>query len=286
MLQLLRFAVIGLCVAVSAVALSAHFGLVAAPLAGTARAGTDAAQAATLARPATATPAPFTEITRSHLTERYADIDRNYAPDPWQGTRHVSPEGVVWWGAGPGSGARRPMVLLLHGAGRDGRSMVDMWHETAEKAGLVLVAPDYAALPESPLGLYDPAAALDALRHAATLYAVDPSRVYLFGHSRGGIAAQLWANRVAGPWRAVAVHAGTLPAELPRPVTDGVAVRHYLGSVDATFPFPAGRASAQAMAAAGHPFELVRLEGHTHWFYATGEEIAADAWAWMARAGG
>ncbi|CTQ49805.1 hypothetical protein [Jannaschia donghaensis] len=44
-----------------------------------------------------------------------------------------------------------------------------------------------------------------------------------------------------------------------------------------------GRDSAAALASAGHPFDLVRLEGHSHWFYESGEAIAADAWKWMGR---
>ena len=282
MLNLVRLLLMGACAAVATLAFGAHLGLIDAPMAATLRAADRADAPGAVPRPAAATPAPLTELTRSHLTERHADIDPDWAPDPAQGTRRVTPRGHAWWGAGPTEGAPRPVVLLLHGAGRDGRSLIDMWHETAEAQGLILVAPDYGDRPESPEGLYDPAVALDALAHAATLHPVDGDRIVVFGHSRGGIAAQLWANRVAGPWRAVAVHAGTLPADLPRPVADGVPVRHYLGSADATFPFLEGRASARAMAAAGHPFELVRLEGHSHWLYATGEAIAADAWTWLA----
>jgi predicted esterase len=224
--------------------------------------------------------APFRAFETAEFTSWTASPD--YTPDAAQGTRHVTANGTVWWCHGPSGGDPRPVVILLHGAGRTGHSMVDMWHETAERHGLVLVAPDFDAVDGWSGGDPDPRAAMDALAHAATLHPVDMDRVVLFGHSRGGIAAQAWANRWNGPWRAAAAHAGTLPAGMVRTVSDGVPVRHYLGSYDLTFPFGPGEESARAMAAAGHPFDLVRLDQHTHWFYETGEDIAEDAWGWFA----
>lgn len=126
-------------------------------------------------------------------------------------------------GASPKLGAPQPVVVLLHGANRTGHSMVDIWHEVAEAQGLP-----------------DPSAVKAILAQARTLYAADPERLFLFGHSKGGIAAQVWANRTVAPWKAVGVYAG-------------------------------------------NPVDLVRLEGHNHWFYDMGEAIAADAWTWMAQ---
>ncbi len=205
-----------------------------------------------------------------------------YSPDPTQGTRYKTESGVVWWGTGPRTGSPRPVIVLMHGAGRTGHSMVDMWYETAQAENLILVAPNFDRVPGWSEGLPDIRAALAALAQAQTIHPIDPNQIFLFGHSRGGIAAQLWANRFDGPWRALAVHGGTLPAQLARPVDEGIPIRHYLGSVDHIFPYGPGRDSAAALARAGHPFDLVRLELHTHWFYDIGEDIAAHAWTWFA----
>lgn len=161
--------------------------------------------------------------------------------------------------------------------------MIDMWHEVAEAQDIVLIAPDLSGVAGWDKGLPDPRAVGAMLAQAQQIYAADPAQMFLFGHSRGGIAAQVWANRTAAPWQAVAVHAGTLPADAVGPAPRPVPIRHYLGSVDRTFPFGPARDGAAAMAQAGHPFDLVRLEGHNHWFYNTGEAIAADAWDWMAQ---
>jgi poly(3-hydroxybutyrate) depolymerase len=38
--------------------------------------------------------------------------------------------------------ARAPLVMLLHGFGHDGRSLLDPWKKLASQEGLVLVAPN------------------------------------------------------------------------------------------------------------------------------------------------
>ena len=40
--------------------------------------------------------------------------------------------------------APAPLLLLLHGSGRDGMSQIDEWKALAEKEGIILVAPDSA----------------------------------------------------------------------------------------------------------------------------------------------
>lgn len=39
-------------------------------------------------------------------------------------------------------GTPAPLLMLLHGAGRDGRSLVEKWTKLAEKEGIILVGPD------------------------------------------------------------------------------------------------------------------------------------------------
>ncbi|MEM9794898.1 MAG: hypothetical protein AAF919_00300 [Pseudomonadota bacterium] len=223
--------------------------------------------------------ARFVETGTATLTRFEAGAE--YVPEPDQGTLHRGPGGLVWWGWGPTGDTRRPTVVLLHGPGRTGESMVDMWRETAERQGLVIVAPNLGNLPGWEFGRPDPRAVAIALDAAAEIYPVDKGRVALFGHSRGAIAAQVLANQYSGPWKAVAVHGGTLPLNYVAPAARPLPIRHYLGSVDQSFPYATALESGAALADAGHPFELVRLHGHDHWFYEAGEDIAAHAWGWL-----
>src|SRR5436190_16054291 len=75
-----------------------------------------------------------------------------------------------------------PLIVMLHGSGRNGNSLVEKWKDLAAKEGLIIVGPD-AANPsgwnypgDGPEFLHD---VVESLR---TKYSIDPKRIYLFGH--------------------------------------------------------------------------------------------------------
>lgn len=178
-----------------------------------------------------------------------------------------------------GADGPRRSLLLLHGAQRTGQSMLDMWRAAADRSGMVLIAPD--ALGEGWSPETDPPQLLiEALNAAAGRVALAPDGVAMFGHSSGGMLAQLYGNRLAGPWRAVATHGAALPAaSLQNPAAAPVPMRLYIGAGDHLFP---PRQTAEALAAAGHPAEMIVITGHTHWYYTMGPWIADDCLDWMA----
>jgi acetyl esterase/lipase len=95
--------------------------------------------------------------------------------------------------------------------------------------------------------------------------------------------AQEVLNRAeAGLWQAAAVHAGFAGGVRVGAARAAAPFRVYLGSEDHIFSVAAARESAEAMAAHGHPAELLVIPGHTHWFYEIGPDIAEHAWAWFA----
>ena len=173
-----------------------------------------------------------------------------------------------------------PMVILFPGAGRRPMSMIDMWQEVAREEGLILVALPW---PGSGDAAEDPRAAeLHSVMEAAgRIYDIDQERVILFGQSAGGVRAQVVANRVRGPWRAAASHAGHVVPAWIQPIQNAVPVRHYLGSSDGIFSPANSRIAGQAAARAGHDHELIIIPGHTHWYYEIGPSISRDAWDWF-----
>ena len=87
-----------------------------------------------------------------------------------------------------GTAGPAPLVLLLHGAGEDGRDGLALLREQADRAGLILLAPTSRAPTwDFIVGGYGPdVAAIDrALQWAFSSYAVDPSRVAVGGYSDG-----------------------------------------------------------------------------------------------------
>lgn len=233
--------------------------------------------------PATHSAGRFTETDRSDLRPRPAET-LEYKPDATATATHrlirgFQPRSYSVYDGGAGDAAR-PVVILFHEAGRTPLSMIDMWQDTADAEGLLLIAIAADETQWSP----DEAEAvivLDMIDDARGRYPVDEGRILLFGHASGAIMAQYLANSILGPWQAAAVHGGTLPLELIRPREGAVPIRHYLGGSDATFASYDARLSGQALAEAGHDFDLALIPGHTHWLYVGGPAFAADAWAWF-----
>jgi phospholipase/carboxylesterase len=81
-----------------------------------------------------------------------------------------------------------PLLLLLHGAGGEGRQLVDLFAETAEAKGYLVLSPDSRGRTwDVIMGGYGPDVAFidRALRLAFERFAVDPARVAVGGFSDG-----------------------------------------------------------------------------------------------------
>ena len=173
-----------------------------------------------------------------------------------------------------------PVVILLHGAGRKGLSMIDMWQDVARQNGIVLIAPDSQAKSWDVSDLTQ-SVLEDMLTTVSATRPIDRNQIYLFGHSDGAIYAAYLINRRLGPWRAAALHAGFGPAEGYLPAQTAKPIRLYLGDRDHIFVMSKAEAAAKALARAGHAITIQRIPDHTHWFYAAGPKIARDAWQWF-----
>jgi len=100
-----------------------------------------------------------------------------------------------------------PLLLLLHGSGRDGMSQIDAWKNLAEKEGVILVAPDSANSREWAFPADGPDFLHDVVEAVRAKYPVDGKRLYLFGHSAGAVFGLY--NGIMDP--------GTLPPWLSTP---------------------------------------------------------------------
>ena len=237
-----------------------------------------------------AAPGAVTETLRPDLSGGTADPAPDYVPDyaaslPAMAQRlDLTFDGVarhVWLLAPPPAGPLPvPAVVLLHGSGRDGAAMIDMWQGVAAH-GALLIAPDamdpqvWNPQTDSPQFL----AAVLAMVQATHPY--DAAQVYLYGHSGGARYALYLATCTAGPWAAVAVHAGTLPDCAPRRAQAHVPVLLQIGDADALFPLADVRQTAATLARAGHAVVLHVIPRHGHWFYDVGPGLAADAWVFF-----
>ncbi|MEM8796889.1 MAG: alpha/beta fold hydrolase [Pseudomonadota bacterium] len=182
---------------------------------------------------------------------------------------------------------KKPAIILLHGSGRSGVSVVDMWQSVANRYDLVLIAPD--SLSGSVWSTTaDPTSLFRAIiADAVDRFGVDPQRVYLFGHSAGGVYATLLALEENSPFRAIATHGGFpsvgMVGHLSNHGRRKPPIRHYLGDMDHIFSVDRARAVGNRMKEAGYSTELVLIPNHTHWYYEIGPQINERIWQFFKR---
>ena len=177
-----------------------------------------------------------------------------------------------------------PLLVLLHGSGRNGLSLADRWKDLAKKERVVLAGPDavdsggWNMGPDGPDFLHDLVEELKARRP------IDPRRVYLFGHSAGAIHGLMMAILESEYFAAGAFHAGALPPDAqpfvgraPRKIPMAV----WVGTNDPFFPLPAVRATRDLLVAGGFPATLTEIKGHTHDYYGRAAELNRQAWTFL-----
>jgi poly(3-hydroxybutyrate) depolymerase len=183
--------------------------------------------------------------------------------------------------------APSPLIVLLHGSGRNGLSLVEKWKDLAKKEKVILVGPDASdpqswRIPEDgPAFVYELVEALKAR------YPVNGRRMYLFGHSAGAGQALYLSLFESEYFAATAVHAGALQGsqfnQLIERAKRKIPIAIFVGTNDNFFPLPVVRATRDALNAQGFNSELTEIKGHTHWYYDRAPEINRSAWEFLKR---
>lgn len=181
-------------------------------------------------------------------------------------TRTISAGGLnrtyyIYAPASASSGQPAPMVLAFHGGGGGATQFAQRMDlvNMAERYGMVLVLPQGAGRPGArngkggswnadsitPSGYAEnnnvnDLAFVDALlRSVPSSYAVDRSRIYAIGFSKGGMMAYRAACVLNGQITAIAAVSATLSsADCPNP--QGVSVLHIHGTDDRNVPLGGG----------------------------------------------
>lgn len=177
-----------------------------------------------------------------------------------------------------------PLIVFLHGSGRNGAILLDKWKDTAKKEGIILAGPD--SFDSRQWNMIDdgPDFVHDLVDVVTAQHPVDPRRVYLFGHSAGAIHGLMFALLESQYFAAAAVHAGALPAETygyGDMAARKIPVAIWVGTNDAFFPLAAVRATRDALVQRGFAVQLTEIRGHTHDYYSRSSEINKAAWAFL-----
>ena len=177
-----------------------------------------------------------------------------------------------------------PVVLLLHGSGRDGLSLMDKWKDLGVKEGIVLVAPNANSSEGWNVPIDGPDFLHDLLSEIKAKYSIDSRRMYLFGHSAGAGFALYMSLYESEYFAAAAIHAGALrhnDAPIVEQASRKIPFHIAVGDVDPFFPLVAVRATRDLLVKNGFQVELVEMKGHNHWYYDLAPQINAAAWEFL-----
>lgn len=176
------------------------------------------------------------------------------------------------------------ILIALHGAGRTGASMIDMWKAIAEKYAFIIIAPD--GIGKNWKFERDEHLLIDAIIKRENLSLQNSTKnLYLFGHSNGAKQAIYTAALHPEIYNKVAVHGGALPniiskkrkTQLLKPLN----VAMFLGDSDEIFSVASGRATDDVLTYHGASSRLYIIKDHNHWYYHDAHQINEYIWRYF-----
>lgn len=177
-----------------------------------------------------------------------------------------------------------PLVVTLHGSGRNGLSLVEKWKDIAATEGLIIVGPD-AQNSEGWFVPQDGPDFLHALVEALKAkYPINPRRVYLFGHSAGASMGLYMSLYESEYFAATAVHAGSLRPQTYPLISFAkrkIPIFIMVGTRDQFFPLAEVRATRDELIKHGLTVQLTEIANHDHWYYDLAPKINRNAWDFL-----
>ena len=181
--------------------------------------------------------------------------------------------------------APAPLVVLLHGSGHNGRSLIDKWQDLAEKEGFIIAGPDSEDPSAWVLGKDGPDFLHDLVEALKSKHPINPRRVYLFGHSGGAVFGLVMSTVASEYFAAVAVHAGAFRSkteiEMISNVKRKIPISIWVGTCDPFFSLLEVRATRDAFGAKDIVVQVNEIPGHDHNYYGIAGRINASAWDFL-----
>jgi predicted esterase len=185
------------------------------------------------------------------------------------------------------SSASVPLIVLLHGSGRNGFSLMEKWKELASREGIIIAGPDSRDSQGWQIPGDGPGFIHELVQTLRAKHPINPRRVYLFGHSAGAVFALNLSMMESEYFAAAAVHAGSWRTEKELSARDYAKRKTPLaiivGDRDTFFPLPSVKATEGALKERGFSVEVKVMKGHDHWYYDLAPQINRDAWDFLKR---
>jgi predicted esterase len=184
----------------------------------------------------------------------------------------------------PASDGPLPVVVLLHGSGRNGGIMVDLWKDLAAREHFIVAALDAYDSAGWDIKMDPPSVLHAVVDQVEAKHAVDRNRIYLFGNSSGAEYALLLAILDSHYFAAIALHAGALPPGYNKLFSYAgrrLPVAIWVGDRDLLFPLDSVIATKKEFEANGFPIKLSVIPNHDHNYYEISDRINAAAWDFL-----
>jgi poly(3-hydroxybutyrate) depolymerase len=180
--------------------------------------------------------------------------------------------------------APAPLLLLLHGSGRDGMSQIDEWKALAEKEGIILVAPDSANSREWSMNTDGPEFLHDVVEAVRAKHSIDGTRLYIFGHSAGAVFALYMGVMESRYFAAAGVHAGAMGEDFYPYLDLGkrkIPISIWVGTEDPYFKLPMVKATQEELNKHGFDAKVTEMKGHDHNYYAVSKDLNPKIWDFL-----
>jgi poly(3-hydroxybutyrate) depolymerase len=180
--------------------------------------------------------------------------------------------------------APAPLLITLHGSGRNGKILLDHWQKLAEKEGIVLAGPDSTDTRMWSYPVDGPELLRDIVEAAKKKTSIDPRRVYLFGHSAGAGFALEMSLIESVYFAATAIHAGALPlSDFPviETASRKIPISIQVGTEDQYFPLADVRRTRDELVKNGFPVVMREIKFHDHDYYRMSRDINEEAWGFL-----
>jgi poly(3-hydroxybutyrate) depolymerase len=181
-------------------------------------------------------------------------------------------------------GSPVPLIVMLHGSGRVGMSLVEKWKDLAKKENFIIAGPDSSNSQGWGMPQDGPDFLRDLVEELKRKYPINSRRVYLFGHSAGAIFALETSLMESEYFAATAIHAGALAPddrELIQMAKRKIPMFIQVGDSDQSFPLKAVRATRDLLNQNGFAVELTEIPKHDHWYYDLAPKINLAAWEFL-----
>jgi phospholipase/carboxylesterase len=178
-----------------------------------------------------------------------------------------------------------PLVVTLHGSGRDGRPLVELFRDVASKQGFIVVGPDATDRRGWQVPADGPAFLYFLIEAVKAKHAVDGRRMYLFGHSAGASFALTMGLMESEYFAGVAAHAVALQREGREQLLTAsrkLPMVMFHGTRDSVIPIEAARESRDVLLKSGFPIDFRELAAFEHnTLYLRGVTIVVPAWEFL-----